>query len=258
MPLPRPAQLVSLLVLAAIPAWSIAADDVTSDTFEASGVKVHYLVQGKGEPVVLIHGLYSSADINWQKPGIMAALAKDHQVIALDMPGHGASDKPEKDEAYGQQMADDVVLLLDHLKVKKAHVVGYSMGGIVALKVIADHPERVISGTLGGMGWLKDGSGLQKVWDMLPAREGARTPAACTKNMGKLAISEDALKAIKTPTIILVGDRDPVKKLYVNPLLKVRDDWKVIEIADAGHINCIAKKDFTDEMAKWIGKNSLK
>jgi serine-type D-Ala-D-Ala carboxypeptidase len=54
-------------------------------------------------------------------------------------------------------------LLLDQLNIKKAHIVGYSMGGIVALKFISEHPDRVLSGTLGGMGWLPEGGGLQKI-----------------------------------------------------------------------------------------------
>jgi len=72
-----------------------AADPAVS-TFDANGVKIRYVVQGTGEPVVLVHGLAASAAMNWQFPGIMAALAKDHQVIALDLPGHGGSDKPDK------------------------------------------------------------------------------------------------------------------------------------------------------------------
>src|SRR5271163_4644595 len=126
-----------------------------SQFFDAKGVKVHYLIEGTGEPVVLIHGLDSSARMNWQMPGIIDALAVDHQVIALDLPGYGQPDKPAQPDAYGQGWVEDVILLLDHLKIRKAHIVGYSMGGMVALKLISEHPERVISGTLGGAGWLR-------------------------------------------------------------------------------------------------------
>src|SRR5262245_8765302 len=108
--------------------------------FDAKGVKIHYLLAGEGEPVVLIHGLDSSAQLNWNINGVIAELAKDHQVIALDMPGHGQSDKPSNESAYGRQIIEDVILLLDRLKIKKAHVVGYSLGGMVALKLMAVHP----------------------------------------------------------------------------------------------------------------------
>jgi pimeloyl-ACP methyl ester carboxylesterase len=74
-------------------------------------------------------------------------------------------------------------------------------------------------------------------------------------SMGKLAVTEDALKAIKVPVTVIVGDQDPVKRTYVEPLKKVRKDWPVVEIADAGHITCIMKKDFTDAIVRWLEKN---
>jgi pimeloyl-ACP methyl ester carboxylesterase len=55
---------------------------------DCHGVKIHYVVQGAGEPGILIHGLYSSANINWQLTGVFGELAKDHRLVALDLPGH--------------------------------------------------------------------------------------------------------------------------------------------------------------------------
>ena len=167
-------------------------------------------------------------------PGIMATLAKDHRVIALDLPGHGTSDKPEKPEAYGVQMVEDVVLLMDHLHIKKAHIVGYSLGGMITAKLMTLHPDRVLSGTLGGMGWLAEGSNNQKMWDRIAEREGGGALKMVAGSMGKLAITEDALKAIKVPVTVIVGDEDPVKWMYVSPLKRVRKDWPVVEIAKAG------------------------
>ena len=230
------------------PANSIAAAE--SQFFDAKGVKIHFLIEGTGEPVVLIHGLDSSARVNWQMPGTIDALAKDHQVIAIDLPGYGESDKPADPAAYGEQWVDDVILLLNHLNIRKAHIVGYSMGGMVALKLIAEHPDRVISGTLGGAGWLREDSILQKIWTHM------RTPGA--RSITELALTADQLKAIRIPVEILVGDRDPMKKLYVEPLESVRSDWRVIEIEGAGHLNCIFKKQFIDEIEKWLDMNRLK
>jgi pimeloyl-ACP methyl ester carboxylesterase len=137
--------------------------------------------------------------------------------------------------------------------------VGYSLGGMIALKLIAEHPDRVLSGTLGGMGWMREGSFSQKIWELMPTKEEVvRTPAACINSMGKLAITEEQLKTIKTPMIVLVGDRDPIKKLYVAPLQKVRKDWTVVEIPNAGHIICVLKKEFTKELVKWVDKNGDK
>jgi len=183
-------------------------------------------------------------------PGTIYALAKDHQVMALDLPGYGQSDKPAEPQAYGLQWVADVVLLLDHLKIQKAHIVGYSMGGMVALKLIAEHPDRVISGTLGGMGWLRDGGLLQKLW--------AHMRSVSARGASRLALTESELKAIRIPVIILLGDRDPMRGLYVAPLEKVRPDWNVFEIQGAGHLNCTFKKEFIERLEKWLDANRHK
>ena len=218
-----------------------------SQMFDAEGVRIHYLAQGTGEPVVLIHGLDSSAAINWELPGTLAEVARDHQAIALDLPGYGQSDKPGEDSAYGARWVEDVILLLDHLNIRKAHIVGYSMGGLVALKLIAAHPDRALSATLGGMGWMPEGGVLQKVWAHM------QSPSA--RGVSQLALSEAEVKAIRVPTLIVVGDRDAVQKLYVAPLRALRKDWPVIEIQDAGHLDCIYKQQFKDAIVQWINTN---
>jgi pimeloyl-ACP methyl ester carboxylesterase len=188
---------------------------------------------------------------------LIRALAAGHQVIAVDLPGHGKSESPEKPEAYGLQLVEDVALLLDHVKVKRAHVVGYSLGGMVALKFASSHPDRVQSLFLGGMGWLREGSPLQKVWEnMRPGPDGCPR-AAFFQNIGKLALSEAELKKISVRAKLAVGDRDPVNRLYVQPLERVRDDWPVVEIKDAGHINCIVKELFRQEIVSWIKANGF-
>src|SRR5437763_4317028 len=138
----------------------LASDETKPQTFDSNGVAISYTVEGKGEPVVLIHGLYASAQVNWRAPGIIRILATNHQVIALDVRGHAASGKPGQESAYGVEMAEDIVRLLDHLKIQKAHLVGYSMGGMITMKVLTRHPDRVQSALLGGMGWLREGSPL--------------------------------------------------------------------------------------------------
>ena len=240
--------------LAASGARVCVAGAPASDFFDAHGVKIHYLVEGEGEPVVLIHGLYSSAQINWNLTGVMSELARDHRVIALDLPGHGRSGKPATEEAYGLRLAEDVIDLLDHLQIKKAHIVGYSLGGMVAVKILADHPDRTLSGTVGGMGWFREGSQLQKFWELIPPRQRGPVPQALLRSVGKLAVSRQELKGITVPVEILVGDQDPCKQLYVAPLRLVRSDWPIVEIGGAGHFVCIVKKQFRDEIARWLRK----
>jgi pimeloyl-ACP methyl ester carboxylesterase len=207
-----------------------------ADDFMSKDVKIHYEVKGKGEPVILIHGLGSSAKLNWELPGTVAELAKHYQVIAFDNRGHGRSDKPQAEGQYGVNMVDDVVRLMDHLELPKAHVVGYSLGGMIALKLAVLHPERVNSVVLGGMGWLQTDTPLQHFWEAMQGRAVADVPPACLHGIGKLAVTAADLKAVHVPVTTLVGDRDICRRLYVEPLEKVRPDWLVHVIKDAGHI----------------------
>ena len=223
-------------------------------TFTSNGVKINYAVKGKGEPVILIHGWLSSGWINWDLPGTTALLAKDHQVITLDMPGHGRSDKPTKEEAYGPELVEHMIRLMDHLKIKKAHIVGYSMGGVITAKLLAKHPERALSATLGGMGWLREGSLEQKFF--AGGGKDGKPAGICFRSLAKLALSEEEIKSIKVPVLILFGDRDLLKKGYVEPLAKVRKDWPVIEIKDADHITCILRPQFKEEIRKWLAKQT--
>jgi pimeloyl-ACP methyl ester carboxylesterase len=256
-----PLYLLTLLAAWISPAFigrAYTADNPPTQTFNSNGVKISYFVQGKGEPVVLIHGWLSTAGINWALPGTSSLLAKDYQVIALDIRGHGLSDKPAKEEAYGPELVEDIVRLLDYLKIKKAHIVGYSMGGIIAGNFLVKHPDRVLSGTLGGMGWLKAGSVAQVTFARIGRKDpDAKAHAVCGRSLSKMALTEKEIKSIRVPVAVLVGDKDDlVKRLYVEPLQQVRKDWPVIVIKDANHFSCILKRQFQQEIASWLKKNS--
>jgi len=257
--MPRFNLLPLLVILANLGCFNVThADQPAVQTFDSNGVKIAYFVQGQGEPMVLIHGWLSSAGINWALPGVSGLLAKDFKVIAMDVRGHGLSDKPTKEEAYGPELVQDVVRLLDHLKIKKAHIVGYSMGGIIAANFIAKHPDRVQSLTLGGMGWLKVGGVAQFGFAQIGKNDrDANAHALCGRSLSKLALTEAEIKSIRVPVEILVGDEDNfVKKLYIEPLRQVRKDWPVVEIKQANHITCIMKEQFRQEIASWLKKNS--
>jgi pimeloyl-ACP methyl ester carboxylesterase len=118
----------------------------------SDGVKIHYLVQGRGTPVVLIHGYTGSAEGNWFSNGIAQALAANRRVIAIDVRGHGKSDKPHDAALYGERLWKDVIELMDHLAIERAHVHGYSMGGALVTRLLANHPERFITASYGGSG----------------------------------------------------------------------------------------------------------
>jgi len=117
------------------------------------GVKIHYIEDGQGPTVILIHGYTGSAYSNWVALGIFGDLAKNHHVIAIDMRGHGKSDKPHDPALYGgDRMATDVLELMDSLHISKAHFAGYSMGGGITGQLLAKAPERFLSASFGGSG----------------------------------------------------------------------------------------------------------
>jgi pimeloyl-ACP methyl ester carboxylesterase len=239
-----------LFILAAAVALTLTCSRLArADEFVSAGVKIHYVVQGQGEPVILIHGLGSSEAMNWGLPGIIAELAKQHRVIALDCRGHGQSDKPTAEGAYGTNMVEDVVRLMDHLHIARAQVVGYSMGGMIAMKLAVLHPECVTAMVLGGMGWHKADAPMNRFWERVGDNGWHNVPAACMREFPALAVSESQIKAVKMPVTIIVGDRDPCRTWYVQPLQKIRPDWPVHVIASAGHLNCILKPEFKSQLA---------
>ena len=125
--------------------------------FDSRGVRIRYVDVGRGEPVVLIHGFSTSLDANWRQTKVIDALSRDFRVVALDVRGHGKSDKPHDPASYGVVVVEDVARLMDHLHIPRAHIVGYSMGGAITGKFITMHPDRVISAVFGGsaprLGW---------------------------------------------------------------------------------------------------------
>ena len=128
--------------------------------FDSNGIKIHYTVQGSGEPVLLIHGFTANIPIQWDNPGVTAALAGHYKVIALDNRGHGKSGKPHDAKQYGKEMVEDSMRLLDHLKIKKAHIVGYSMGAMLSGDILTMHPDRCLSVVLGGAGVIRKSTNI--------------------------------------------------------------------------------------------------
>ena len=188
----RAAGIYCALMVAAIcvPAWGGDAVKQNS-SFDSAGVKIAYVVAGDGEPVILIHGLYSSAAMNWELPGIFDLLAKHYRVIALDLRGHGNSDKPAGEDAYGQPMVEDITRLMDHLQeIQKAYIAGYSLGGIIVMKFMVDHPDRVIGATRWAA-W--DGYGEGSAFQEAFTRMGGmgQTPAACVHGIARMAVTEE-------------------------------------------------------------------
>jgi len=190
-----------------------------------NGIKVWYAMFGRGEPVVLLHGGLANANY-WGHQ--VRALQRHYQVIVMDSRGHGRSSRNQ--EPYGYDlMASDVVALLDHLKIRKTAVVGWSDGAIIGLDIAMKHPERV--SRLFAFAANSDPSGVadiasSDVFNAYIARAGEEykhlspTPteyksfvAEITKmweSQPKWTASD--LAAIKVPTWIVDGDHDEAIK----------------------------------------------
>ncbi len=140
---------ITSLAICLVPAL-VCAQELGDKSFDSSGVRIRYVDKGTGHPIVLLHGKGNNLDAAWIRTGVLANLAKDHRVIAMDLRGHGKSGKPHDPEAYGEEMGRDVVRLLDHLQIRRAHILGYSMGGGVNAKLLTTHPDRYFTAILGG------------------------------------------------------------------------------------------------------------
>jgi pimeloyl-ACP methyl ester carboxylesterase len=122
-------------------------------TFNSRGVSLYYEVHGAGRPVVLIHGFASSFARNWLDTRWVRFLnERGFQVVGPEIRGHGRSEKFYSPAEYTTpQLAGDVLNLLDHLEIASADLVGFSMGGAIALHLGMHHPERVGRIVAGGI-----------------------------------------------------------------------------------------------------------
>ena len=143
--MPRFTLPVALLCAALLPTATLAQQD---KFFDSNGVRLRYVEQGQGQPIVLLHGNGNTLQ-SWIDAGVFKNLAADFRVIAFDARGHGKSAKPHDPKQYGPEMARDVVRLLDHLSIPKAHIIGYSMGAGTILQLLTMNPERFLTAVLG-------------------------------------------------------------------------------------------------------------
>src|SRR4030081_1747772 len=148
----------AFLLTMLVPAVVSAQQTPTTGYAPVNGLKMYYEVHGSGEPVVLLHGAFMTITNNWT--GWIGELSKTRKVIAVELQGHGRTADIDRDISSAN-LADDVAALLDHLKVPRADVIGYSMGGGVAMQCAIRHPEKVrkvvsISAPFRRDGWVKE------------------------------------------------------------------------------------------------------
>src|SRR3984885_14688590 len=148
------ALLLTMLVPTIMPTVVSAQQKPTTGYAPVNGVKMYYEIHGNGEPVVLLHGGFMTITNNWT--GWIDELAKTRKVIAVEMQGHGRTADIDRDIS-GANLADDVAALLDYLKIPRADLCGYAMGGGVAMQCAIRHPEKVRKVVSISAAWSKDG-----------------------------------------------------------------------------------------------------
>ena len=144
-----------------------AANPAIGKDVEANGIRTNYLESGSAGPsVVLVHGSGPgvTAYANWR--GVLPELGKEFRCVAPDMVGFGYSERPEKPNYGLDTWADQTLAVMDALGVEKAHLIGNSFGGAIALRLATKNPDRVDKLVLmGSMGVpFPITEGLDNVW----------------------------------------------------------------------------------------------
>lgn len=238
--------------------------------FDSAGVRLRYVDQGAGPAIVLVHGFTGDLQCCWLDNGVFPRLAQDHRVIALDLRGHGRSEKPHDPAAY-DEIGRDVIRLLDHLGLRRAHVVGFSLGGIIVAKLLTTDPERFSSAVLAGAAPRRargDDSDLAAEAAALEIERGdyrtlvlATAPtdepppsesvvlersrailsgndplahAALMRARRALLVADADMAAVRVPTMAIIGSADPALP-RVQALKKRWPELKLVVIEGATH-----------------------
>jgi pimeloyl-ACP methyl ester carboxylesterase len=234
---------IAILQAMFVSALVAAQQTPTTGYAPVNGLKMYYEVHGSGEPVVLLHGAFMTIPNNWT--GWIGELSKTRKVIAVEMQGHGRTADIERDFSY-ENLADDVPALLEHLKVPNADLIGYSMGGGVAMLCAIRHPEKVrkvvsISAAFRQDGWVKEalekfpqltaetfkGSPIETEYKKL-----SPTPDEFPNFVKRVAATAvkpydfgaDKLKATKAPMFFIHGDADGVRLEHISEMFRLKGD----------------------------------
>jgi pimeloyl-ACP methyl ester carboxylesterase len=206
-----------------------------------NGLKMYYEIHGSGEPVVLLHGAFMAITDDWRL--WINELAKKRKVIAIEMQGHGRTADIKRDITY-ENLADDVAGLLDHLKIPTADIIGYSLGGGVALNCSIRHPNKVrkvvsISAVFRRDGWVKEANDFWPTftWELfkgtpMEAEYKRLSPMPdkfpdFVNHIKATALrpydfGADKLKATKAPMFFIHGDADGVRLDHIAEMYRLK------------------------------------
>ena len=196
------------------------------------GIKVYYEVYGEGRPIVLLHGAFYTIDMNWSQ--LIPGLSKTRKVIAIEMQGHGHTPFSDRKLSLAA-LASDVEGVMDYLKIDRADVAGFSMGGSVAYQFAVQSPKRlrklvIISSTYKTSGWLPAvNSGFKnfkpELFDNTPIKAAYDAVAPDKTNWRKFLeqmfvfigepfnVGDSNIAKITAPVLIISGDNDGLDKV---------------------------------------------
>lgn len=251
--------------------------------FEHDGFDLAYIDQkpeGGGEPILLIHGFASTHIVNWVATGWVRTLNDaGYRAIAFDNRGHGQSSASYEPGDYTpQKMAGDAAALLRHLKVKEAHVMGYSMGARIAAFLAIAEPDLVASLVFGGLGsGMVDGVGdWDPIADALLADDPAtiqsargkvfrafadqtksdrRALAACISTSRELLSVED-VAGIAQPTLVAVGTKDDIGGTP-DGLAQLMPDAESFAIDGRDHMLAVGDRTFKQRVVRFLGEHAI-
>ena len=231
----------AFLLTMLVPAVVSAQQKPTTGYAPVNGLKMYYEVHGSGDPVVLLHGSFMTITNNW--PQWIGELSKTRKVIAVEMQGHGRTADIERDLSF-ENLADDVAALLDHLKIPSADLIGFSMGGGVAMECAIRHPDKVrkvvsISAVLRHDGWVKEGvEALSKLTAEafkgspieVEYKKLSPAPDDFPKFVKRLLatassghdLGADKLKATTAPMFFIHGDADGIRLEHVAEMFRLK------------------------------------
>lgn len=242
--------------------------------FDSNGVRIHFEVHGpeNGKPLIAVHGFASDYQLNWVGTRWQETLTSaGFKVIGLDCRGHGHSDKPHDRSAYAiDVMAADVVGLLDHLDVRSAAYLGYSMGARIGLEMVIEHAERIDRAVLGGIGTAgaidraeaiahaflsgepTDDPVAQTFYKFASARpiNDMRALAACIVGLQPDA-SPERLNRIRTPILIVAGDRDELAQ-DAPELIELIPTARLVTIAGRDHLSAVTAREFKQAAVEFL------
>jgi pimeloyl-ACP methyl ester carboxylesterase len=246
-------------------------------SFHNGAVEIAYLDEGEGDPILLVHGFASSKNVNWVYPTWVSELKKNgRRVIAFDNRGHGESGKLYDAADYEIAiMAGDISALMDHLKIERADVMGYSLGSRMAAVLALQAPQRLRSAILGGIGiGLIEGGGpgenvaealeapaLEDVTDPVgrtfrafadQTRSDRRALAACLRGSRRLMTREEAA-GINVPVLIAVGTSDEIAG-SAQALGKVIPGAQVLDIPNRDHMRAVGDKVYKTGVLEFLSR----